>query len=85
MYNALIMPHFSYCLLVWRLNIKAGHKLQIVTKKALRIIDGSHYIARIEPIRKKIQVVNLTDMLIISTWICYYKLSNSLLSSYSNI
>ena len=36
MYNALIMPHFNYCLLAWGSNIKAGHtepiskKLQVV-------------------------------------------------------
>ena len=33
MYNALIMPHFDYCLLAWVSNIKAGHKLQLIQKK----------------------------------------------------
>ena len=54
MYNALIMPHFNYCLLAWGSNIKAGHKLHLLQKKALRIIDGSHYIAHTEPICKKL-------------------------------
>ena len=27
LYNALIMPHFHYCLLVWSSNVKDGHKL----------------------------------------------------------
>ena len=32
MYNALIMPHFNYCLLAWGSNIKAGHKLHLLQK-----------------------------------------------------
>ena len=52
MYNALIMPHFNYCCLTLRSNIKAGHKLHLLQKKTLRIIDGSHYIAHTEPICK---------------------------------
>ena len=43
MYNALIMPHFSYCLFAWGSNIRAGHKLHLLQKKALRSIDGSYY------------------------------------------
>ena len=84
MYNALIMPHFNYCLLAWGSNIKAGHKLHLLQKKALRIIDSSHYIAHTEPICKKLQVVKLTDMFRISAWKFYYKLSNNLLPSYFN-
>ena len=53
MCSALIMPHFNYCLLAWGSNIKAGHKLHLLQKKSLRIIDGSHYIAHTEPICKK--------------------------------
>ena len=34
MYNALIMPHFNYCLLAWDSNIKAGHKLHLLQKKS---------------------------------------------------
>ena len=30
MYNALIMPHFNYCLLACASNIKAGHKLHLL-------------------------------------------------------
>ena len=84
MYNALIMPHFNYCLLAWGSNIKAGHKLHLLQKKTLRIIDGSHYIAHTEPICKKLQFVKLTDMFRISAWKFYYKLSNNLLPSYFN-
>ena len=50
--NALIMPHFHYCLLVWGSNVKDGHKLHLLQKKAIRVISNSHYIAHTEPICK---------------------------------
>ena len=31
-YNALIMPHFHYCLLVWGSNVKDGHNLHLLQK-----------------------------------------------------
>ena len=68
MYNALIVPHFNYCLLAWGLNIKAGHKLHLLQKKSLGIIDDNHYIAHTELICKKVQVLKLTDMFRISAW-----------------
>ena len=52
-YNTLIMPHYSYCLLTWGSNIYTGHRLLLLQKKALRMIDDSHYIAHTEPICKK--------------------------------
>ena len=32
LYNALIIPHFCYCLLVWSSNVKAEHKLHLIQK-----------------------------------------------------
>ena len=51
-YNTLIMPHYSYCLLTWGSKIHIGHRLLLLQKKALRMIDDSHYIAHTEPICK---------------------------------
>ena len=33
LYNALVMPHFHYCLLVWGSNVKDGHKLHLLQKR----------------------------------------------------
>ena len=52
-YNTLIMPHNSYCLLNWGSKIHIGHRLLLLQKKALRMIDDSHYIAHTEPKCKK--------------------------------
>ena len=84
LYNSFIMPHFHYCLLTWGSTIKTGHKLHLLQKKALRLIDNSHYIAHTEPIFKKIHVVKIIDMFSIAVWKFYYKLMNDLLPPYFN-
>ena len=35
LYNALIVPHFTYCLLVWGSNIYDGHRLHLIQKRVL--------------------------------------------------
>ena len=49
-YNSLILPHFNYCHLAWGSNITAGHKLHLLQKKAVRIVDHRHFLAHTEPI-----------------------------------
>ena len=68
LYNSLRMPHFHYCLLTWGSTIKTGHKLHLLQKKALRLIDKSHYIAHTEPIFKIIHMVKFIDMFSIAVW-----------------
>ena len=65
LYNSLIMPHFQYCLLTWGSKIRNGHKLHLLQKKALRLVDNSHYIAHIDPIFKKIHMVKLLICLLL--------------------
>ena len=83
-YNTLIMPHYSYCLLTWGSKIHIVHRLLLLQKKALRMIDDSHYIAHTEPICKKLQIEKISDLFRITVWKFYYKLTNTLLPSYFN-
>ena len=78
------MPHYSYCLLAWGSKIHIGHRLLLLQKKALRMINDSHYIAHTEPICKKLQIVKISDLFRITVWKFYYKLTNTLLPSYFN-
>ena len=78
-YNSLILPHFNCCHLAWGSNITAGHKLHLLQKKAVRIVDHRHFLAHTEPICKRLRIV---DMFQISIWKCYYKLINNMLPSY---
>ena len=84
LYNSLIMPHFHYCLLTWGSTIKNGHKLHLLQKKALRLVDNSHYIAHTDPIFKKLHMVKIIDMFNIAVWKFYFKLMNNLLPPYFN-
>ena len=70
-YNTLIIPHYSYCLLTWGSKIYTGHRLLLLQKKALRMIDDSHYIAHTEPICKKLQIVKISDLFRITVWKSY--------------
>jgi hypothetical protein len=56
--NALIMPHFNYCLLVWGYNTKRIHLLQ---KKVLRVISCTRYVAHTEPIFKRLRLLKIDD------------------------
>ena len=84
LYNALIMPHFHYCLLVWGSSVKDGHKLHLLQKKAIRVISNSHYIAHTEPICKRLHMLKVSDMFRLAIWKFYYKLMNNKLPSYFN-
>ena len=81
-YNSLILPHFNYCHLAWGSNITAGHKLHLLQKKTVRIVDHRHFLAHTEPICKGLRIVKIVDMFQISIWKFYYKLMN-MLPSYS--
>ena len=55
LYNALILPHLSYCILVWGSKIDSNHKLLLLQKKAVRIITNQDYIAHSETLCKCIE------------------------------
>ena len=82
LYNALIVPHFTYGLLVWGSKIIKNHSLHLVQKKALRIVTNRDYIAHSEPICKRLRLLQVPDMFRISMWKFYYKLMNNKLPLY---
>ena len=45
LYNALITPHFNYCILCWGSVARENHSLHILHKRALRLIINSNYIS----------------------------------------
>ena len=36
LYNTLIVPHFTYCLLIWGSKVIEGHRIHMLQKKTLR-------------------------------------------------
>ena len=62
LYRALIVPHYTYCVLVWGAKIFHGNPLHLLQKKALRIITNNDYVAHSEPICKELRLVKVPDM-----------------------
>ena len=69
--------YFNYCHLAWGSNITAGHKLHLLQKKAVRIVDHRHFLAHTELICKRLRIVKIVDMFQTSIWKFYYKLMHS--------
>ena len=85
LYNALILPHLSYCILVWGSKIDSNHKLLLLQKKAVRIITNQDYIAHSEPLCKLLNVLKESDLFVCSLWKFYYKLTKRELPPYFDI
>ena len=62
-YNSLNLPHFNYCHLALDSNIIARHKLHLLQKKAVRIVDHRHFLAHTKIICKKLKIIKIVDML----------------------
>ena len=85
LYNTLILPHLSYCILVWGSKIQTNHRLHLLQKKAVRIITNKDYIAHTEPLCKLLNILKATDLFKCSLWKFYYKLTNGQLPAYFDI
>ena len=64
-YFTLVHSHLLYGLFVWG-NSKFSNKNRLVTlqKKAIRIVNGSSYLAHTEPIFKNLKILKLSDLYI---------------------
>ena len=60
LYNTLILPHLSYCILVRGSKIKYNHPLLLLQKKAVRNIANEDYIAHSEPLCKSLNILKNT-------------------------
>ena len=68
LYNALIIPHFNYCILCWGSVVRENHSLHILQKRALRLITNSNYISHTEPLCKELRVLIVFDMFSVAVW-----------------
>ena len=78
-YTSLILPRIYYCNLIW------GHKperIKILQKKAVRSITNSKYNSHTEPLFKKLNLLNVTDIHTLCKLKLFFKLENNLLPPY---
>ena len=78
-YNSLILPHMHYALLAWGTQC---HKIELLQKKALRVIFSKSPIAHTEPLLKIMSQPKLSDLYIINLLKLYYKLYRNRLPTY---
>ena len=64
------------------IGFKGESPIAFVTKKAIRIITNSNYIAHTEPLLKQLELLKITCMFILSLWKFYYKLMTNQLPVY---
>ena len=63
LYSTLIESHLQYCTLLWaNSHVTNIRKLQLLQKKAIRIITSSHYIAHTEPLLSMTKLLKLDDL-----------------------
>ena len=85
LYNTLMLPHLSYCILVWGSKIQTNHSLHLLNKKAVRIIPNKVCIEHTEPLCKLLNILKATDLSKCSLWKFYYKLTKRQLPAYFDI
>ena len=78
-YNSLILPHFNYSLLAWGCKCQ---NIEILQKKAIRIVHFKSPIAHTEPILKAMNQLKLSDMYTCHLLKLYYKLYRNRLPTY---
>ena len=71
----------NYGLLLWGIH---SHKLELLQKKALRLMTNSNYLAHTTPLLIKHGLLNVRDMYKLKLLKFYYKLSYDLLPPYFN-
>ena len=69
-YNSLVLPHMSYSLLAWGTQC---NKIELLQKKAVRVLFFKSPIAHTEPIFKRMNQLKLTDMYTCNLLKLYYK------------
>ena len=63
MYNAFILPHIMYCIIIWANQFPSKlEKIYRLQKKALRICSNSDYYAPSKPIFNHFQTLNIFDI-----------------------
>ena len=82
LYNSLILPHITYCNIVWAIcgKTKINH-IYLLQKKALRVCTGSHYLANSHPLFYKLKTLKVQDINQLQVALFMFKLKNNLLPS----
>ena len=84
-YNTIILPYISYGAMVWAATFPSYvNKINLLQKRALRIICNSHYIAPSRPLFIRCKVLNIFDISVYQSAIFMFQYSKGLLPKHFN-
>ena len=76
----MILPHISYCLIVWGKCVKSlVDRIFILQKRAIRIITNSHFLSHTDKLFKKLNILKIQDLYSFQVACFMYKYSKNLL------
>ena len=78
-YSSLILPHINYSLLAWGTK---GQKIELLQKKAVRVVHSKSPIAHTNPLFRKMNNVRVSDLYTCNLLKMYYKLYRNMLLVY---
>ena len=79
LYNSLIASYINYGLLLWGAE---SYRIELLQKKAIRLITNSSYTAHTTPLIIELGLLKVQDMFKLKLLKFYYKLSSNLLPQY---
>ena len=79
LYNSLIASYINYGLLLWGVE---SNRIELLQKKAIRLITNSNYTAHTTPLFIELGLLKIQDMFKLKLLKFYYKLSSNLLPKY---
>ena len=86
LYNALITPHFNYCILCWPRFCCQREPFSTHSSEEAILQTNSNYISHTKPLCKELRVLKVFDMFHVAVWKLYYKLMhNNLLAYFSTM
>ena len=80
LYNALVLPHINYCLLVWGVNYSTYlDKITILQKRMVRVIMGIPLREHTAPHFKSLEILKVSDLVKMQSIYFTYKFLKNLL------
>ena len=80
-YKSLITPHLNYGLLLWG---NRRSRVNILQKKAIRVVNFSPYISHSEPIFRNLKLLNMDDLFTLKKFKFLHKLAHNTLPTFFN-
>ena len=79
LYNAIVLPHLTYCNLVWGINYRTNlNRLQLLQKRAARVILGLRYSDPVTHRFKELDIIPIDQLIKKRCLMMIYKIKHSL-------